>query len=86
MSAVLYKLWKDDAGFVLSAELMLIATIVILATIVGLSEVSLAVNQELRDVSSAFGAVNQGFDAGGTASSSNEQSSIVGGEPEPEAN
>lgn len=81
MSTLLRRLWNDEAGFVLSAELMLIATIVILATIVGLSEISLAVNNELRDVASAFNAVNQ---SGGDAADQ-EQTSITGGEPQPEA-
>ena len=33
------KLWNDEAGFVVSAELVLIATILVLGMIVGLSEV-----------------------------------------------
>jgi Flp pilus assembly pilin Flp len=82
MLALLKTLWRDDAGFVHSAELMLIASIAILSMIVGLSEVSLAVNGELSDVANAFGAVNQ------TANDleNGEQSSIVGGAPQPEAN
>ena len=54
-------LWKDEAGFILSAELILISTIGVLSMIVGLSEVSIAINQELEDVASAFGAMNQSF-------------------------
>lgn len=54
-------LWNDDAGFIVSAELVLVATITVLSMIVGLSEVASAVNQELEDVGSAFGSVNQSF-------------------------
>ena len=54
-------LWNDEAGFIVSAELVLIATIAVLAMVVGLSEVANALNQELEDVASAFGSVNQSF-------------------------
>ena len=55
------KLWNDDAGFVISAELILVATVTVLAMVVGLSEVSISINEELEDVASAFGSVNQSF-------------------------
>lgn len=61
MTTLAVTLWKDEAGFILSGELVLIATIAVLAMIVGLSEVANAVNQELEDVASAFGAVNQSY-------------------------
>lgn len=54
-------LWRDEHGFLVSAELVLIATIVVLAMIVGLSEVAYGVNEELEDIGSAFGAVNQSY-------------------------
>jgi len=84
MLGLLKKLWNDDAGFVLSSELMLIATIVVLSVIVGLSEVSLAINSELNDVAHAFGAVNQGYN-GGSNSSQNTGAEIGGVDPQPEA-
>lgn len=62
-------LWKDDAGFIISAELILVSTIVVLGMVVGLSEVSNAVNQELEDVASAFGSVNQSYRYSGVFSS-----------------
>ena len=55
------KLWDDEAGFLLSAELVLITTILTLGMIVGLSSVSAAINQEMGDVSRAFSVVNQGY-------------------------
>jgi hypothetical protein len=51
----------DEAGFIVSSELILVSTITVLALVVGLTEVSFGVNQELEDVGSAFGSVNQGF-------------------------
>ena len=53
--------WNDEAGFIISAELILISTVAVLAMVVGLSEVSIAINQELEDVATAFGSVNQSF-------------------------
>lgn len=61
MSQMLRKLYIDEAGFVVSAELILIATVAVLSLVVGLGEVSHAVNQELEDVGSAFGAVQQSY-------------------------
>ena len=58
---------NDEAGFIVSAELILIATIAVLSLIVGLSEVAYGVNQELEDIGSAFGAMNQTFCYNGVA-------------------
>ena len=59
MKALLLKLWKDEQGFIVSAELVLVSTITVLSMLVGLSELSNSINNELIDVSNAFGAVNQ---------------------------
>ena len=56
---MLNQLWNDEAGFVISAELVLVLTIAVLAMIVGLSEVAVAVNTELNDISNAIGSLNQ---------------------------
>jgi len=61
MTNMFVKLWNDDAGFVVSAELILISTIAVLSMVVGLSEVAYGVVQELEDTGSAFGAVNQSY-------------------------
>lgn len=61
MSTLINKLWADEAGFLISGELVLVATILTLGMVVGLSEVSLAINQELGDVASAFGSINQSY-------------------------
>lgn len=54
-------LLNDEAGFIVSAELVLVATIAVLAMVVGLSEVALNVNNELEDVGSAFASVRQSY-------------------------
>jgi Flp pilus assembly pilin Flp len=61
MKTILSQLKNDEAGFIISAELVLVSTIVILAMVVGLSEVSHNINDELEDVGSAFGGVNQSY-------------------------
>ena len=58
---MLKKLWSDDAGFVVTIELVLVITIGSLCLIVGLSEVAVAVNTELNDISGAVGALNQSY-------------------------
>jgi hypothetical protein len=62
MKALLLKLWNDEQGFIVSAELVLVSTITVLSMLVGLSELSNSINNELIDVSDAFGAVNQSDD------------------------
>ncbi len=58
---MLTTLLKDDAGFIISAELVLIATILVIGMIVGLSEIQHAVVTELNDVADAIGSVNQSY-------------------------
>ncbi len=52
---------NDESGVVISAELVLVLTVAVLAMVVGLSEVAVAVNTELNDLSNAFGALNQSY-------------------------
>ena len=65
MNAVFAKLLKDEAGYIMSAELVLIATVGVLALMVGLSEVAWNINNELQDVGRAFGSMNQSFNLQG---------------------
>lgn len=66
MNALCTRLMNDEAGFIVSAELVLVATIAILAMIVGLSEVATNINHELEDIGSAFGNLNQSYQVQGT--------------------
>lgn len=61
MKTMFTKLWTEEAGFIVSAELVLVSTIAVLALVVGLSEIANGLNQELEDVGSAFGSVNQTY-------------------------
>lgn len=58
---MLQKLWADECGVIISAELVLVLTIAVLALVVGLSEMAVAINTELNDLSNAFGALNQSY-------------------------
>jgi Flp pilus assembly pilin Flp len=73
MNQLITQLYRDEDGFVVSAELMLISTVGIIALVVGLSAVSNAVNNELRDVATAFSSVNQSFSFRGSGFNGNSQ-------------
>ncbi|MEX0728815.1 MAG: hypothetical protein WEB58_00265 [Planctomycetaceae bacterium] len=64
-NSLLHKFWRDEQGFIVSAELILIATLLVIGLIVGLSELQVAVAQELNDVGDAIGSLNQTFYFGG---------------------
>lgn len=66
MTNLINKLFNDEAGFIVSAELVLVATITGLGLVVGLSEVALNVNNELEDVGSAFCSIQQSFQTSGS--------------------
>lgn len=53
-------LLNDERGFVVSAELILIATVLCLGMVVGLTEVSRAVTGELVDVANGYNRINHG--------------------------
>lgn len=55
------KLINDEAGFVVSAELILVLTIGVLGMVVGLASVRDSLLAEFCDLSSAFGALDQSY-------------------------
>ncbi|WP_240928047.1 hypothetical protein [Thalassoroseus pseudoceratinae] len=55
----------DENGFIVSAELVIIATLLVIGLVVGLSEVQHAVVSELNDVGDAIGQLNQSYYFGG---------------------
>ncbi len=66
MNVSLKTLLNDEAGFVATAELVLISTILVIGLIAGLSEVSWNVNNELKDCGRAFSHMNQTYAADGS--------------------
>lgn len=51
----------DESGFLVSTELVFIATICVIGLVTGLVEVQSAVIGELNDVGEAIGSLNQSF-------------------------
>jgi len=58
---MLRTLWNDEAGLIISAELVLVLTIAVIGVVVGLNAVAKAVNTELVDIAQAIGAVDQSY-------------------------
>lgn len=68
-TSMLKSLWNDESGVILSAEIVLVGTILVLGMIVGLVELQCAIVGELSDLSSAFGNLDQSYQTSGFASS-----------------
>ena len=68
---MLKALWNDEAGVILSAELVLIGTILVLGMIVGLVELQCAVVGELSDLGDAVGDFDQSYATSGIVSVKN---------------
>ena len=66
MTAIFRALYNDEAGFIVSAELILVATVGVIALVVGLAEVSWNVNEELEDVGTAVGKISQSYEVSAT--------------------
>jgi len=65
---MLRSLWQDDAGVVVSADLVLVLTVAVLSMIVGLNELAAGVVHELADVGDAIGHMDQSYFVSGFAS------------------
>jgi len=62
---MLRKLWNDEAGAIVSAEIMLVATILVIGMVVGLKSVRDSVLTELADVAQAIANVDQSYSYSG---------------------
>jgi Flp pilus assembly pilin Flp len=65
---MLKRLWNDETGALLSAELVIVMTLLMCAMIVGVGALRDAIVTELADVGAAIGAFNQSYSIGGVAS------------------
>lgn len=61
MQQLFRRLLQDEAGFIVSAELVLVATLLVIGMIVGLSEVQHSIVAELNDVADGVGSINQSY-------------------------
>ena len=64
---VLNRLWMEETGAILSAEVMLVASILVIGVIAGLSSLRDSIVTELADVAQALGNVNQSYSFGGVS-------------------
>ena len=62
---LLNNLWQDEAGFVITSELLIIVTIAVIGMIVGYVAIRDALVQELGDVAAAIGALDQSYNYAG---------------------
>ena len=65
MLNLLREFWADEQGFLISMELVLIATIGVLGLIVGLSCLSTAIVTEFQDIGGSIRSMNQSYYFGG---------------------
>ena len=61
------RLWRDENGFIVSSELVLLASVILIPMLVGMQTVRDSVVQELGDVGQAIGSVAQTYWYGGVA-------------------
>ena len=61
MQTIALRLWNDQDGAIVSAEIMLVTTILVLGTIVGLKSVRDSIVSELADVAGAISSTSQSF-------------------------
>jgi Flp pilus assembly pilin Flp len=59
------RLWKDEAGAIISAEIVLVATILVIGMVVGLKSVRDSVVTELADVAQAIANIDQSYSYSG---------------------
>jgi hypothetical protein len=64
---MLKKLWMDEGGATISAELALVGTILVIGVVVGLSAVQTAVISELADLGAAISNLDQSYSTGGAS-------------------
>ena len=73
------RFWTDEAGVIISSELILVVTILVIGLIAGLAALRDAVTMELGDTAAAIGFVEQDYtflgttNGGATASTSGSQ-------------
>jgi hypothetical protein len=64
---MLKRLWLDEGGAILSAELILIMVILVIGLVAGLQAVRVAVVDRLADVAGAIGAIDATYNVDGIA-------------------
>ncbi|QGQ23200.1 hypothetical protein F1728_11180 [Gimesia benthica] len=65
---LLTNFWRDEAGLVMSAELVMLGTVGVIGATVGLSAASTAINDELVEFSHAIRSLDQSYEVQGHTS------------------
>jgi hypothetical protein len=65
MYSLLRRFLSEDDGFLISAEMVLVVTILVIGGIVGLNNVSTALNKELGDLANSYQAMSQSYYSSG---------------------
>lgn len=65
MKQVLIRFWIEEDGFVVSAELILLLTLLLIGMLVGLQSLRDSTVAEAADVAAAIGTLNQSYSFGG---------------------
>lgn len=60
------RLWNEESGAILSAEIMLVASCLVIGVLAGLTSLRDSIVTELADVAQAFANVNQSYSFSGT--------------------
>ena len=55
------ELWNDEAGFIVSAETVLVGTVAVVGATVGLNALATSVNEELTDVAMSIRSLDQSY-------------------------
>lgn len=58
---LLAKLWRDEAGVLLSAEAVVVGTVAVVGLTTGLTVVAKSVNEELQDMAFAIRSLDQSY-------------------------
>lgn len=77
MRNIFTRLWADDAGFVVSTELMLAGTLLVIGMTIGHATLRDAVITEVADLASAINDINQSYSF---SSVTGHSSSVAGSE------
>ena len=72
--SLLNRLWNDEAGFIISSELVLIATVVVIGLLVGLTTLRDNIVNELADVADALSEISQSYSFSGITGHSSSTS------------
>lgn len=67
MKTALIRLWTEDQGALIAAEIVLVASILVIGVIVGLAAVRDSIVTELADVAQALANFNQSYSFSGTS-------------------